>query len=81
MQVEATLSAADARLLRVGMPASFAIEAFPRDTFSGEVQQIRKSAAKGQAPTYTVVVIAANPELVLLPGMTARVRIALDGAR
>lgn len=81
MQLEATVSAAEVRLLRVGMPASFAVEAFPRRTFSGEVQQIRKSAVKGRAPTYMVVLAAANPELVLLPGMTARVRIALDAAR
>jgi HlyD family secretion protein len=81
MQIEATVSAAEVRLLRVGMPASFAVEAFPRRTFSGEVQQIRKSAAKGRSPTYMVVLAAANPELVLLPGMTARVRIALDAAR
>ena len=81
MQLEATVSAEEVRLLRVGMPASFAVEAFPRRTFSGEVQQIRKSAAKGRSPAYMVVLAAANPELVLLPGMTARVRIALDAAR
>jgi multidrug resistance efflux pump len=82
MQLEAALAAADAARLRVGMPASFAVEAFPRRSFSGEVLQIRKSAAKGQrAAIYTVLLAAANPELVLLPGMTATVRITTEAAR
>ena len=75
MQVEASIDAADVGRVRVGMPASFSVEAFPRRTFSGEIRYIRKSP---QSPaSYTLVIAAANPDLALVPGMTANVRVAL----
>jgi multidrug efflux pump subunit AcrA (membrane-fusion protein) len=81
MQLQATIAAADAARLRVGMQATLTVEAFPRRTFTGEVRQIRKSAPRGQPASYTVVLDAANPELALLPGMTAQARIAVEPAR
>lgn len=81
MQLQATVSAADAARLRVGMTATLTVEAFPRRTFGGELRQIRKSAPRGQAASYTVVLDAANPDLTLLPGMTAQVRIAVEPSR
>jgi multidrug efflux pump subunit AcrA (membrane-fusion protein) len=81
MQLQATIAAADAARLRVGMQATLTVEAFPRSTFAGEVRQIRKSAPRGQPASYTVVLDAANPDLTLLPGMTAQARIAIEPAR
>lgn len=79
MQVEAAIDEADVGRLRVGMPASFAVDAFPRRSFAGEIKQIRKSPQNVQnVVSYTVVISAANPDLALLPGMTANVRIAVD---
>jgi HlyD family secretion protein len=79
MQVEAAIDEADVGRLRVAMPASFAVDAFPRRNFSGEIRQIRKSPLNVQnVVSYTVVISAANPDLALLPGMTANVRIAVD---
>jgi HlyD family secretion protein len=79
MQVEAAIDEADVGRLRVGMPASFAVDAFPRRSFSGEIKQIRKSPQNVQnVVSYTVVISAANPDLALLPGMTANVRIAVE---
>jgi HlyD family secretion protein len=79
MQVEAAIDEADVGRLRVGMPASFVVDAFPRRNFSGEIRQIRKSPQNVQnVVSYTVVISAANPDLALLPGMTANVRIAVD---
>jgi len=79
MQVEAAIDEADVGRLRVGMPASFAVDAFPRRNFSGEIRQIRKSPQNVQnVVSYTVVISAANPDLALLPGMTANVRVAVE---
>jgi HlyD family secretion protein len=79
MQVEAAIDEADVGRLRVGMAAAFAVDAFPRRNFSGEIKQIRKSPLNVQnVVSYTVVISAANPDLALLPGMTANVRIAVE---
>jgi HlyD family secretion protein len=79
MQVEAAIDEADVGRLRVGMPASFSVDAFPRRNFQGEIRQIRKSPLNVQnVVSYTVVISAANPDLALLPGMTANVRVAVD---
>src|SRR6185436_4379608 len=79
MQVEAAIDEADVGRLRAGMPATFAVDAFPRRSFQGDIRQIRKSPQNVQnVVSYTVVISAANPDMALLPGMTANVRIAVE---
>jgi HlyD family secretion protein len=79
MQVETAIDEADVGRLRVGMPASFSVDAFPRRSFGGEIKQIRKSPQNVQnVVSYTVVISAANPDLALLPGMTANVRVLVE---
>jgi HlyD family secretion protein len=79
MQVEAAIDEADVGRLRVGLPATFAVDAFPRRSFNGEIKQIRKSPQNVQnVVSYTVVISALNPDLALLPGMTANVRIIIE---
>jgi HlyD family secretion protein len=79
MQVEAAIDEADVGRLRTGQAASFTVDAFPRRNFSGEIRQIRKSPQNVQnVISYTVVISAANPDLALLPGMTANVRIVVE---
>jgi HlyD family secretion protein len=79
MQVEAAIDEADVGRLRVGLPATFAVDAFPRRSFNGEIKQIRKSPLNVQnVVSYTVVISALNPDMALLPGMTANVRIVVD---
>jgi HlyD family secretion protein len=76
MQVETSIDEADVGRIRVGQKASFTVDAFAGRAFSGEVRQVRKAATViSNVVTYTVVVSAANPDLTLLPGMTANVRI------
>lgn len=76
MQVETSIDEADVGRIRVGQKASFTVDAFAGRSFSGEVRQVRKAATViSNVVTYTVVVSAANPDLTLLPGMTANVRI------
>jgi HlyD family secretion protein len=79
MQVEAAIDEADVGRLRPGQPVNFTVDAFPRRGFSGEIVQIRKSPVTVQnVVSYTVVISARNPDLALLPGMTANVRIVVD---
>jgi HlyD family secretion protein len=79
MQVETSIDEADVGRIRVGQRATFTVDAFPGRTFSGEVRQVRKSAQTVQnVVTYTVLVSAANPDGILMPGMTANVRIVTD---
>jgi HlyD family secretion protein len=79
MQVEAAIDEADVGRLRVGLPASFAVDAFPRRSFAGEIKQIRKSPQNVQnVVSYTVVISAQNPDMALLPGMTANVRVVVE---
>jgi HlyD family secretion protein len=76
MQVETAIDEADVGRLKVGQEATFTVDAFPGKRFKGTVNQVRKSAqVVSNVVTYVVVVSAANPELTLLPGMTANVRI------
>jgi HlyD family secretion protein len=79
MQVEAAIDEADVGRLAVGQAATFTVDAFPRRSFRGEIRQIRKAAQTVQnVVSYTVVISAANPDLSLLPGMTANVRVVVD---
>lgn len=76
MQVETSIDEADVGRVQVGQKASFTVDAFPGRSFHGEVRQVRKSATVvSNVVTYTVIVSATNPEMMLLPGMTANVRI------
>ena len=79
MQVDVAIDEADVGRIRPGQAATFTVDAFVGRTFSGQVKQVRKAAATVQnVVTYTVVVSADNPDLALLPGMTANVRIVTD---
>ena len=76
MQVETSIDEADVGRVRVGQKASFTVDAFAGRHFEGEVRQVRKAATVvSNVVTYTVVISAENPDLTLLPGMTANVRI------
>ena len=79
MQVEASIDEADVGRTKVDQGATFTVDSFPGRTFSGKVMQVRKAALVVQnVVTYIVVISAANPDLQLLPGMTANVRITTD---
>ncbi len=79
MQVEAAIDEADISRVRDGQKVSFSIDAFPGRSFDGAVRQVRKAAVSAQnVVSYTVVVGFANPGSLMLPGMTANVRIITD---
>ena len=79
MRIDTSFAEADIGNLREGQKARFTVDAFPSRNFTGEVQQIRLNPTNQQnVVTYNVRVNVANPELVLLPGMTAYVNIAVQ---
>lgn len=79
MQVEASIDESDVGRLSEGMDASFTVDSFPGRVFQSKVLQIRKAPITIQnVVTYTVLISADNPDLKLLPGMTANVRIIFD---
>ncbi len=79
MEVHGKIDEADIGQLKVGQPVQFTVDAYPDRTFSGTVRQIRKSPEVVQnVVTYTAVVSAPNPDLLLLPGMTAQLRIVIS---
>ena len=79
MEVHGKIDEADVGRLKVGQTARFTVDAYPDRTFNGRVMQIRKAPEVVQnVVTYTAVVSASNAELLLLPGMTATLRIVVD---
>jgi HlyD family secretion protein len=74
MQVDTSVAEADVGRLKPGMPASFAVDAYPGKRFQGTIRQIRNAPQTVQnIVTYDAVIDVANPELELKPGMTANV--------
>lgn len=78
MQIDASFAEADIGNIRVGQIARFNVDAFPNRSFSGQVRQVRLNPTNTQnVVTYDVVIDVENPELILLPGMTAYVSITV----
>lgn len=76
VQIEANVDEADIGNIKKGNQATFTVDAYPDAEFSGEVAQVRLAPnEENNVVTYTVIVTAGNPDLKLLPGMTAIVAI------
>ena len=79
MQVDASIDESDVGRIRTGQRATFTVDAFPGQTFDGEVRQVRKAAQSvANVVTYVAVVGFSNAGGRLLPGMTANVRVVTD---
>jgi HlyD family secretion protein len=79
MRVDTAIDESEIGKIKTGQRASFTVDAFPGKTFDGKVQQVRKAAQTvSNVVTYLVEVSAPNPDLLLLPGMTANVRIVTE---
>lgn len=84
--VHVSVDEADIGLIRKareeGRKVEFTVDAYPQDLFEGTIKEIRLSSKTEQnVVTYPVVVSAANPDLKLLPGMTATVSFQVDVAK
>ncbi len=76
IQIETQVDEADIGAVEAGNAVTFTVDAYPDQTFTGKVEQVRiAGTAINNVVTYTVVVLAENPRQKLLPGMTATVRI------
>jgi HlyD family secretion protein len=81
MQLEAAVDEADIGTIREAQPATFTVDSYPDLSFTGVVDQVRLQPETIQnVVTYTVVILVDNPELKLLPGMTANVTILVNQA-
>jgi HlyD family secretion protein len=81
MQVYVSTDESDVGAIRTGQPVSFKVDAFPNETFKGQVSQVRLNATTVQnVVTYTTVVDFGNPDMKLFPGMTAYVSIPVAQA-
>jgi HlyD family secretion protein len=82
MQVLADIDEADVGQLSPQSKATFTVDAFPRETFSGRISQVRLSPAVVQnVVTYTAVIDVDNPKLQLKPGMTATITATVAEAK
>jgi len=74
MQVHAAVSEADVGRLAPDMPATFTVDAYPDQKFSGVIRQIRDAPQTLQnVVTYDAVIDVDNADFKLKPGMTANV--------
>src|SRR3972149_50058 len=79
MEVWVQVNEADIGQIKLGMPAKFTVNAFPKKEFHGEVTQIRLNAQMTQnVVTYTVVVTTDNSDLMLLPYLTATIQFEIE---
>ena len=83
MYVYAAVDEADIGFIRQAQQqdqeVAFTVDAYPDDLFHGKIFQVRVNPTTTQnVVTYTVVVVAPNPQRKLLPGMTANLSFQID---
>jgi len=81
MQILASVDESDIGQIKEGQQARFTVQAYPDESFTGTVRQVRlQSTTLENVVNYTVVVDVENPAGKLLPGMTATVDFIIEGA-
>jgi HlyD family secretion protein len=83
MHVNASVDEADIGLIKQAQKknyhVTFTVDAYPDKAFTGSILEIRlNSTTEQNVVTYPVVVSVANPNLELLPGMTASLSFQVD---
>ena len=74
MQVQAAVDEADIGDVKDSQRVIFTVDAYPDNSFSGKVRQIRlQPVVSANVVTYTTIVTAPNDDLKLKPGMTANI--------
>ena len=81
MQVETTVDETDIGRISIGQEATFTVDAYPDDKFTGTVSQIRLAPQSIQnVVNYIVIIDVQNDQLKLMPGLTANVKILVASA-
>ncbi|MFT3907692.1 MAG: efflux RND transporter periplasmic adaptor subunit [Steroidobacteraceae bacterium] len=76
IQIETKVDEADIGSVKDTSRATFTVDAYPDRSFKGNVAQVRiNGTTSSNVVTYSVMVQADNPDQILLPGMTANVKI------
>lgn len=76
MQVDTAVDEADIGRVALDQEATFTVDSYPGQIFRGRIVQIRQAPQVVQnVVTYITVVAVGNPDLKLMPGMTANVKI------
>lgn len=79
MRVIADIDEADIGQVKEGQGVTFTVDAFPDDLFTGTVTQVRLNPhINANVVTYSVVVEAPNPDLKLMPGLTASITVITE---
>lgn len=79
LEVRITVDEADIGQVDEGQAVRFTVDAFPDDTYSGVVTQVRKQPeTSSNVVAYIVIAQADNPGGKLMPGMTANADIVLE---
>ncbi len=79
MEVNVAVDEADVGRVQTGQKMRFTVDAFPGERFMAQVSQIRKAPqTNNNVVTYSVMATLDNPDLKLLPGMTASARILTE---
>lgn len=79
MQVQANIDEADIGKIQVGQDVKFTVDAYPEQQFRGKVAQVRLQPNVIQnVVNYIVIVEVPNPDLKLMPGMTATITVLVD---
>jgi HlyD family secretion protein len=82
MQLYAKTDESDVGRVRLHQPVTFKVDAFPKETFTGTVSEIRMNATTVQnVVTYDAIIDFDNPELKLFPGMTAYVSVPVASVK
>ncbi len=81
MQVYANTDESDVGMIHTGQVVTFKVDAFPKDSFTGRVSQVRLNATTVQnVVTYNTIIDFDNPDLKLFPGMTAYITLPVADA-
>ena len=76
MQVSASIDESDIGRIQPGQTVTFKVDAYPTQTFSGSVSQVRLEPKTDQnVVSYTTMIDVPNADLKLKPGMTANVTV------
>jgi HlyD family secretion protein len=82
MQVQTTVDETDIGRVSIGQEATFTVDAYPDDKFTGTVSQIRLAPQSIQnVVNYIVIIDVNNDQLKLMPGLTANVKILIASAQ
>lgn len=82
MQVKCDVDEADIGKIKEGQKVRFTVDAFPDESFTGKMSQVRYSPEIIQnVVTYTTIVEVENPDKKLMPGMTATVSVIIGEAK